>query len=208
MARKFFTSDFHLGFDALLKIEKWPFKSIAKHDEALIRSCKQRAKPEDVIYHLGDLFCYKQDMHGGINSKGLDIKPAEMLKDIQATFLNIRGNHDLNNKVKSVCDSMHMYLSKRYPSVSLSHYPTYDSRIDPSCLTAPIHLCGHVHGRWLHCLDLDHRILNVNMGCMVWGFKIVSDVELIDYLNDLFKKKPDELFRCKKQFNGKIAFFK
>ena len=206
MAHKWFTSDFHLGFSALLDIEQWPFKSIEKHDEALIRSCKERAKSEDVIYHLGDLACYKQDMHA--DSKGLDVKPYELLKDIPAAFLNIRGNHDLNNKVKSICDSMHMFLSKRYPSVSLSHYPTYDSRIDPSCLTAPIHLCGHVHKAWRHCLDIDHRILNVNVGCMVWGFKIISDVELIAYLNNLFKKKPEDLFRVKKQIDGKLKFMK
>lgn len=208
MSRKFFTSDFHFRCSELMKIEKWPFKTIEKHDAALIRSCKERAKPDDIIYHLGDLALYHTDGHYKERAHGLDVKPAEVLKDIPATFINIRGNHDLNNKVKSVCDSMHMYLSKRYPSVSLSHYPTYDTRIDPSCLTAPIHLCGHVHGSWKHCLDLDHRILNVNVGCMMWGFKIVSDNELIEYLNSLFKKKPDELFRCKKQFNGKIAFFK
>jgi len=144
-------------------------------------------------------------LHYGFRSKGLEIKPYELLKDIRATFINIRGNHDLNNKVKSVCDSMHMFLSKRYPSVSLSHYPTYDRRIDPSCLTAPIHLCGHVHSSWRHCLDLDHKILNINVGCMVWGFKIVSDDELIAYLNKLFKKKPDQLFRCYMQ-NGKLVF--
>ena len=207
MARKFFTSDFHLGSSGLMAIEKWPFKSIEKHDQALIRSCQQRAKPEDTIYHLGDVAQYGDDGHYKVRSKGLDVKPGELLKDISATFINIRGNHDLNNKVKSVCDSMHMFLSKRYPSVSLSHYPTYDTRIDPSCLTAPIHLCGHIHGQWKHCLDLDHRILNINMGCMAWGFKIVSDDELIAYLNELFKKKPDELFRCKKQYNGKMAFF-
>ena len=207
MARKWFSGDFHLGASGLMAIEKWPFKSIEKHDQALIRSCQQRAKLDDVIYHLGDDAQYGDDGHYKNGGKGLDIKPSELLKDISATFINIRGNHDLNNKVKSICDSMHMYLSKRYPSVSLSHYPTYDTRIDPSCLTAPIHLCGHVHGRWKHCLDLDHRILNINMGCMVWGFKIVSDDELIAYLNELFKKKPEELFRCKKQVNGKIAFF-
>ena len=206
MAHKFFTADFHLGFEALLKIEHWPFKTIAKHDAALLRSCKERAKPEDVIYHLGDLYCYKQDMHDGINSKGLNAKPHEVTKDISATFINIRGNHDLHNKVNSVCDAMHMFLSKRYPSVSLSHYPTYDTRIDASCLTAPIHLCGHVHSRFRHCLDLDHRILNVNVGCMVWGFKIISEDELIAYLNKIFKKKPDELYRCKKTPNGKVMF--
>lgn len=207
MARKFFTSDFHLGFSQLLEIEKWPFKSIEKHDAALIRSCIQRAKAEDTIYHLGDLASYGFDRHQGLNSKGLDVKPYELIKDIPATFINIRGNHDLNNKVKSVCDSMHMFLSKRYPSVSLSHYPTYDNRIDPSCLTAPIHLCGHVHGSWKYCLDLDHRILNVNVGCMQWRFNIVAEDELIAYLNQLFKMSPNEMFRCKKQLNGKVKFF-
>ena len=206
--RRFFSGDFHFGCQSLLEIEKWPFKSIEKHDAALIRSCKERAKSEDIIYHLGDLALFHTDGHYKERAKGLDVKPYELIKDISATFINIRGNHDLNNKVKSVCDAMHIYLSKRYPSVSMSHYPTYDSRIDKSCLTAPIHLSAHVHGSWKHCLDLDHRILNVNMGCMVWGFKIVSENELIAYLNELFKKKPDELFRAKKQFNGKMAFFK
>lgn len=207
MAYKFFTSDFHFRCKQLMEIEKWPFKSIEKHDAALIRSCKERAKPEDVIYHLGDMCLYGNDCHYETPDCGLDIKPYELIKDIPATFINIRGNHDLNNKVKSVCDSMHMHLSKRYPSVSLSHYPTYDSRIDSSCLTAPIHLHGHVHEKFKHCLDLGHQILNINMGCMVWGFKIVSEQELIAYLNELFRKKPDELYRVKKQQDGRLMFF-
>ena len=200
---KYLTADFHLGMTEALVFDKMPFKSIEKHDAALIKSCKERAKEGDIIYHLGDLASFKLDR----GCKGLDVKPYELIKDIPATFINIRGNHDLNNKVKSVCDSMHMFLSKRYPSVSLSHYPTYDRRCDASCLTAPIHLCGHVHGAYKHCLDLDHKILNVNMGCMVWGWKIVSDDELIVYLNKLFKKTPDQLYRCKKNEHGKLDFF-
>lgn len=203
--KRFFSGDFHFGSSALMKIDKWPFKTIEKHDAALIRSCKERAKPEDVIYHLGDLAQFSFDSHYGYKSKGLNVNPYELIKDIPATFINIRGNHDLNNKVKSVCDSMHIYLSKRYPSVSISHYPTYDSRIDPSCLTAPIHLSAHVHSSWRHCLDLDHRILNVNVGCMIWGFKIVSEDELTAYLNKLFKMQPYELYRCHKE-KGKLVF--
>ena len=190
-----------------LVFDKMPFKSIEKHDAALLRSCIERAKPEDIIYHLGDLASFGQDNHVGMNSKGLNVKPYELIKDIPATFVNIRGNHDLNNKVKSICDSMHLFLSKRYPSVSLSHYPTYDRRIDKSCLTSPIHLSAHVHSSWKHCLDLDHKILNVNMGCMVWNWRIVSDDELIAYLNKLFKKTPDQLYRCKKNEHGKLEFF-
>ena len=204
--RRFFSGDFHFGCQSLLEIEKWPFKSIEKHDAALIRSCKERAKSEDVIYHLGDLALFHTDGHYKERAKGLDVKPYELIKDIPATFINIRGNHDLNNRVKSVCDTMHIYLSKRYPSVSISHYPTYDNRIDKSCLTAPIHLSAHVHGSWKHCLDMDHRILNINMGCMVWGFKIVSEDELTTYLNKLFRLKPDQLYRCMKNSNGKTVF--
>ena len=189
-----------------MEIDKWPFKTIEKHDATLIRSCKERAKPEDTIYHLGDLALFHSDGHYKERAYGLDVKPYELIKDIPATFINIRGNHDLNNKVKSVCDSMHMFLSKRFPSVSLSHYPTYDTRIDPSCLTAPIHLCGHVHQSWRHCLDLDHRILNVNVGCMVWGFKIIAEDELTAYLNKLFKMQPNQLHRCKRDANGKLVF--
>lgn len=206
MARKFFTADFHLGMASLLELEHWPFKSIEAHDQALVRSCVERAKADDVIYHLGDLASYGFDNHFEKPSKGLGVKPTELLKDVKAVFINIRGNHDLNNKVKSVCDAMHMFLSKRYPSVSLSHYPTYDPRIDVSCMSAPIHLCGHVHGKFRHCLDLDRRILNVNVGCVAWGFKIVSDDELIAYLNKLFRLQPQQLFQCKRDSRGKLAF--
>ena len=189
-----------------MALEKWPFKSIEEHDSVLIDSCCSCAKSDDTIYHLGDVAQYRYDSHYNNTGKGLDVKPDVLLKNIDATFINIRGNHDLNNRVKSICDSMHMHLSKRYPSVSLSHYPTYDNRIDRSCLLSPIHLCGHVHGAWKHCLDLDNRILNINVGCMVWGFRIISDIELINYLDKLFKKKPYELFRCKKQLDRKLIF--
>jgi hypothetical protein len=64
-----------------------------------------------------------------------------------------------------------------------------------------------VHGKWKHCLDLDHNILNVNVGVDVWNYKLVSEEELIVYLNRLFKKSPDELFRCKKNEYGKLKFF-
>ena len=195
MAHRYFSADFHFGMESLLKIEKWPFKTIEQHDHALIKSCIERTKSNDIIYHIGDLATFKINDNKTI-LKNLEIKPYTMLKDVQATFINIRGNHDLHNKVKSACESMTIYLNKRFPQVSLSHYPTYDYRIDPQCLIAPIHLCGHVHNAWKYCLDLDHRILNINVGCMQWNFSLISYEELITYLNGLFRLSPDKLFRC------------
>jgi len=88
-----------------------------------IEQCS-KADADDTILHVGDLACFKQDR----DSKGLDCKPETLLKSIKAQFINIRGNHDVNNKVRSLCESMRLHLSKKFPDVSVSHYPTYDRR--------------------------------------------------------------------------------
>ena len=213
MSHRFFTADFHIGMPDIIRFEQRPFKSVELMDAALLHECNTTAKvykdsegnviDRDVIYHLGDLFSYGLDQ----GNAGSAMKPNIFLSKIASTFVNIKGNHDLNNRVKSLCSSMHIFLSKRYPLVSLSHYPTYDMRTDKSCLFAPVHLCGHVHRAWRHCLDLDHRILNVNVGVDVWGFKLVSDDDLMLYLNRLFKQTPDSLFRCKLDSTGKLKFY-
>ena len=206
MAKRFYTSDFHLGFTALLNIEKWPFKSIEKHDQALIRSCCQRAKSEDTIIHVGDLASVGMDRHDGLNSRGLSVKPSVLLSQIDATFINIRGNHDNSNKVKSLCDCMRTSLGKRYPNVSISHYPSYDHRAKNQYLDGDIHLCSHVHNKWKYCLDLDHSVLNINVGCMMWKFQIVSEDELVQYISKILQHKPDRLYRCC-SIDGKLKFF-
>lgn len=195
MARRYWTSDFHISMPEIIEYENRPFNSIDEMNNSFLSVC-QALNPDDTIIHCGDLYCYNQN-----------IKPFDFIKNITPTFINIRGNHDLNNKVKSICDSLHFFLNKRYPYISASHYPTYDIKISRDCLNAPIHLCGHVHNKWKHCLDLDHNILNINVGVDVWNYKLVSEEELIVYLNRLFKKSPDELFRCKKNEYGKLKFF-
>ena len=47
--------------------------------------------------------------------------------------------------------------------------------------------------------DIDKDVLNAWRKAG-WIIRIEPDLPV--------KKKPEELFRCKKQFNGKIAFFK
>jgi len=191
----------------LLEIEKWPFKSIEKHDQALIRSCRERAKPEDTIIHVGDLASVGTDRHGGLNSRGLSVKPSDMLKDIEATFVNVRGNHDANNNVKSVCDSMRTNFGKRYPNVSISHFPSYDKRAKGQYFDGDVHICGHVHSKWKYCLDLDHSVLNVNVGCMAWKFQIISEDELIQYITKVLAHRPNMLYRCR-TVDGKLMFFR
>lgn len=196
MARRYWTADFHISMPEIISYENRPYNNVEEMNNSLLNLCNALNK-NDTIIHLGDLFCYNQ------TSK----KPFDFLNNIKPIFINIRGNHDLNNKVKSMCESMHCFLNKRYPYISASHYPTYDSKISRDCLTAPIHLCGHIHSKWKHCLDLDHNILNINVGIDVWNYSLVSEENLILYLNQLFKKSPNELFKCKKNQYGNLKFF-
>ena len=57
-----------------------------------------------MIVHIGDLCSFGIDRGTECGKK----KPHDLVKDIPATFINIRGNHDLSNKVKSACDSMQL----------------------------------------------------------------------------------------------------
>ena len=206
MAKRFFSADFHLGFSALLDIEKRPFNTVDEMNDALVGSCVRLTREDDIIIHLGDLASFGSDNHLGTKSKGLSVKPYELLKGIRATFLNVRGNHDLRNRVKSACDSMQLHLGKRYPNVTAGHYPSYDVRARDYVKRGWINLCGHVHSKWKHCLDLDRSVLNVNVGVDVWEYMPVSEDELVQYINRLLKHKPDDLFRCKRE-GGKASFY-
>lgn len=201
MSRRWFTADFHLGMTDILRFENRPFSTIDEMNQALLESCFDRASADDVIIHVGDLASFKQDR----SNKGLDVKPAEIIATIPATFLNIRGNHDINNKVKSICESMRIRLGKKFPDVSLSHYPSYDRRANTSFRQGDIHICGHVHGKWKHCLDMTNQVLNINVGVDVWKYKIVSEFELIQYIEEVIKTPKEKLVKVKIE-NGNIVY--
>ena len=215
MSRKFLTSDWHCGMTDILRFEARPFKSIDKMDAAFIRSCNQRAKvyyktdaagnkivvDRDIVIHVGDLASFSQDR----GNKGLDVKPQELVSQIGATFINLRGNHDLNNKVKSVGSSMTISLGKKHPHVFVCHFPSYDTRCDPIPRGIYLQLCGHVHRKWKHCLDVTNGILNINVGVDVWGYKIVAEDEVLAYAESLMKLPPEKLNRIKILKNGKVV---
>lgn len=205
MSKRFFTSDWHLQMKSILKFENRPFKTIEEHDNALISSCCLKTTKDDIIIHIGDLFCYKSDIHNNQNiiEKSINIKPNYILNKIPANFINIRGNHDINNKVKSLCESMRIKLGKRFPSVSIGHYPSYDIHAKDSFINGDIRLCGHVHKKWKHCLDLDHSVLNINMGVDVWNYCIVGEDELISYIEKILNLPKDQIIKAR-LINGKI----
>lgn len=185
----------------ILRFEQRPFKDIEDMNSYLLNSCRSKTTMNDVIIHVGDLASFKSDR----GQKGLDVNPMSLVNAFDASFINIRGNHDIYNHVKSVADSMRMHLNKRFPNVSVSHYPSYDPRCVGNFFDGDIHLCGHVHSLWKHCLDLDHSVLNINVGVDVWNYEIVSEQDLTNYINKVLNYSKDRLNKIK-TINGKLVY--
>lgn len=230
MSKRFFTADFHLGMTDILKYEERPFSTIEEMDDAIINMCKEQTnmyyknialidpngnelldsngKPikvkqlvgKDTIIHVGDLASFRQDR----NSKGLHVNPQQLISKIPATFINVYGNHDAFNKVKAVCKSMRITLGKYY-DVSISHYPSYDAHSAGHWLKGDIHICGHVHRKWKHCIDVDNKILNINVGVDVWDYKLVSEEQLIEYIDYVRKLDYSKLYRVAKDNSGRYV---
>ena len=181
--RRWFTADFHIGMTDIIKYENRPFSDIKLHDGHLINICKAIPK-DDVIIHIGDLY--------SMEARNI-LKPLDFVTGLDAVFVNIRGNHDLNNNVKSLCDSMQIHLGKRFPSVICGHYPSYDRRALRYIKPGYILLCGHVHGRWKHFLDTEKQILNINVGVDVWDYRLASEDDLVRYIISIIQLPKDKV---------------
>jgi len=182
MSRRFFTSDLHFNSCCLVEEHVRPFKTVERMNEVLLKNINQRCNEDDMLIHLGDFIQYGNDRKWA----GMKTKPFEFIKQIKPMFVNIQGNHDAHNNMKSACNSMRTYLGKRY-SVSISHYPSNNPLAKGTFRKGDVHLCGHVHGAWKHFIDFENKVLNVNVGVDVWNYRPVSEDELIVYIDSLMR---------------------
>lgn len=185
MAKKFYTADWHLGSQHVLEVFNRPFSSIERMNKSIISTCNNIAPSKsDIVIHVGDFACFKKD-RGKI---GLAENPNKILQNISSTFFNIEGNHDTNNKVRSIGNYLRTTLGP-FVDVSVSHYPSNDERAKGTFLPGDIHLCGHVHNKWKYFIDKENQVLNINVGIDVWGYRPVSEDKLIDFIKKLMKEE-------------------
>lgn len=179
--KKYFTSDLHLGHRRILEYCNRPFKSMERMNEVLINNINSRAKEEDLVIHVGDFACYGKERGTECNRTN----PITYFNQIKANTILVKGNHDINNKVKYMCNGLIVSLGK-IGSVTVSHYPTNDLHCPQEFRTKSTqigyHICGHVHSLWKHYYDKENNKLNINVGIDVWNYQIVSEDELISYI--------------------------
>lgn len=184
----FFTSDLHFQSTASPGIIEWahrPFKTVEKHDAALIRGIQERVKPDDMLIHVGDFMNYGKNR----GREGGRAKPEEYIKRIGRQIVFLEGNHDANNHVHCIGRTLTTKVGRFV--VSVGHYPSYDERFEevntPIYGWLRIHLCGHVHDAWQY--KFDKHMLNINIGVDAWHYRPVSEAELDAYIGKVLAGK-------------------
>jgi len=142
-------------------------------NKRLIDEANMRVKSDDTCIHVGDF-----SMRGGWKYR----------RRLNGNWFFMRGNHDKNNKVKSVCDWMFLRLANY--NVFVTHVPYYYHKPDgtasylvPDKLIEVIEtmcdfaVCGHVHEKW--DVSYEGKIPCINVGVDVRDYRPMSDAELI-----------------------------
>ena len=186
--RRYFTSDLHLGSSKVLEACNRPFLDNVEMTDKLIANCNEIANSsDDIIYHMGDLYCLKDDN----GSPGMLTPWRETKRRFLANVVNIEGNHDPNNGVKSMATSMRLVLGKAF-NVVLCHYPSTDPRSRLHLKPGDINICGHNHTSWdgeKFLVDKRNKVLNINVCTDLWDYQPVSEVTLVNFIKQILSTK-------------------
>lgn len=146
MPNIFFISDTHFGHSNILTFNRndgtplRSFVSIEEHDEHLIKCWNDTVRPQDKIYHLGDVV---------INRRCLPI-----LSRLNGHKRLVRGNHDVFRTSEYMEYFEEIYGCRVIDRMIFTHIP-----IHADCMarfTANVH--GHLHSNTMD----DVRYLNVS----------------------------------------------
>ena len=186
MSRRAWTADLHLGHPAIIEYCKRPFKGVEHMNDRLIQEINMRCAPLDVLVHVGD--AVTKGVARGI--EGLRLKWADYRKRINCQVVLLEGNHDPQNKTKTV--ARHMISQIGPHRVFVSHYPTDSDTQDPDLmkwarLKCDYAICGHVHEKWE--FKWDGKLLNVNIGVDQHNYRPVFDDELTTMVNKEWRGK-------------------
>lgn len=155
----YFCSDTHFGHANVLRYDRRPFATIEEHDEALVENWNATVKPNDVVYHLGDVAW-------GQSAEEIDI----LLGRLHGVKSLITGNHDGPRVTKSPRWSMvstYHEAKRNGQLICLFHYRmTVWNRSHHGSWA----LHGHSHGT----LPEIFTAKTLDVGIMCWNYRPVS----------------------------------
>ncbi len=182
MSKRYWTADWHLGHENIIKYCDRPFKDVHHQTERIISEANMRVKNDDVLVHVGD-FCTRGKCKGVQGERNVF---SYYTGQLNGTMVLLEGNHDKQNKTKTVGRHMITTIGKYVAFVS--HYPTdadchSQSLIDWVYNNCDFAICGHVHEKWKtmkhHITHGQPPLININVGVDVNKYRPVSDDEVI-----------------------------
>lgn len=195
---RYFTSDTHFGHKNIIEYCGRPFKTVEEMNQTMIDNWNALVKPEDTIYHIGDVSFMKQE------------ESYKVVHQLNGHKILIRGNHDRGiGAMKAmgfdeVYDQLQIEINGE--TLWLAHHPypyiEYDPYIedhdDPDAHHYQIRdegqpkddfktwlLCGHVHQSWRTKQFKGRKNGMINVGVDVWDFKPISDEKVAETIRKI-----------------------
>jgi len=172
MVNVWFTSDWHLGHNNIIKHCNRPFSNIKEMNEVIIDNHNSLVKKNDIVYHHGDISFktnYKYISH--------------LMSKFNGVFHVLKGNHDKINilqrlknddLIESVQDVLGIEINGKY--IWMSHYP---HRSWNRSFHGSWHTYGHCHGT----IKPFGRSFDVGVDC--WNYKPLHFDEVVEKMKEL-----------------------
>jgi calcineurin-like phosphoesterase family protein len=195
----FFTSDFHLFHNNVLKYDNRPFNDVYEMHAVIEERWNETVGVDDVVIYLGDLTFARREDVSLVN---------EILERLNGTIHFVMGNHDKYEDIKkiprfasvqdylevrirhNVDSDIHIGAKVRVETLfCVMHYPIYSWNKKHH---GSYHLHGHCHGNLYQGAESDfytnRRVMDV--GCMLHNYKPISYSEVIQKLSHVELEKP------------------
>jgi calcineurin-like phosphoesterase family protein len=168
MADTFFTSDTHFGHKNIITYCKRPFASTAEMDETMIKNWNAVVKPQDTIYHVGDVAFGEGVIVSYVSG---------VLNRLNGSIHLVEGNHEelakqCSERFSSIKQYDEIKIGKQ--RIVLFHYGLRTWHHD---LRGVWHLYGHSHGE----LPAYGKSCDIGVDC--WNFRPVEFEELKKYMD-------------------------
>lgn len=192
----FFTSDWHLNDELILKVCKRNFKSAKRMTEVLIKQANQRAKDKtDTIIHVGDFIQRGLDRGTGVREDQISARDA--LKQLNANVILLEGNHDDNNRCNTVGKILFRKVGKF--DCIVQHFPSFNQEAMTFPFGVPkqyvyVNICGHVHDKWAFKYDEENSVFNVNVGIDNYPY-MIKECDLATKIETELKRLGKKAYR-------------
>ena len=195
----YFTSDFHLFHQNVIKFDNRPFTNVQEMHAEIEKKWNETVTPDDIVIYLGDLsFARREDA----------LLVNEMLKRLNGTIHFVMGNHD---KIEDIRKTSRFASIQDYLEVRITHNVDSDIHIGAKvkvetlfcCMHYPIYswnkkhhgsymVHGHCHGNLHHGEDVsfyDGRRV-IDLGCMLHDYTPIDYKNIMEKLSHIKVEKP------------------